>query len=122
VLLRLRAMALLLLEHASSYAELGAAAAAEYRRALLRRALLLFVGLFTGVAGLAALWIAGLAAVWDSPWRLPYVLCSALVMIAAAGTCLYCALARREPGPSAGILRSELRKDMELFQQWKATL
>lgn len=115
-------MALLLLEHASSYAELGAAAAEEYRRALLRRALLLLVGLVAAVAGLTGLWIGGLVAVWDTPWRLAYVMGSAMVMLVTAGATLYCALARSEPGPSAGLLRSELRKDMELFQQWKGTL
>lgn len=115
-------MALLLLEHASAYVELGAAAAEECRRALLRRALLLFVGLIAAVAGLAGLWLAGLVAVWDTAWRLTYVLGSALVMLVTAGVTLYCALARSEPGPSAGMLRSELRKDKELFQQWKATL
>lgn len=120
--MRLRAMAMLLLEHASSYAELGAAAAAEYRRALLRRALLLFAGLLSGVAGLAALWIAGLLAAWNTPWRLTYVLASALAMLATAAVCLYCALARNKPGTATGILCSELRKDMELFQEWKATL
>lgn len=115
-------MALLLLEHASSYAELGAAAAAEYRRDLIRRLVLLCVGAFTAVAGLAALWITGLIAVWDTGWRLAYAMGSAMVMLVGAATALYCALARSDPGPSVGLLRSELRKDLELFEQWKATL
>jgi uncharacterized membrane protein YqjE len=122
LLLRLRAMALLLLEHASSYAELGAAAVEEYRRALLRRALLLSIGVLLGVAGLAALWLGGLVALWETPWRLAYVMGSAMVLLVIAGATLYGALARSEPGPSTGMLRAELRKDMELFQQWKGTL
>jgi uncharacterized membrane protein YqjE len=122
VLLRLRAMALLLVEHASSYAELGAAAAAEYRRALIRKLVLLVIGALTCVAGLAALWTAGLIAVWDTGWRLGYAVGSALVLLAIAGASFYCALARQQIGPSGGMLRSELRKDMELFRQWKATL
>lgn len=115
-------MARLLLEHVSSYAELGAAAAAEYRRAWMRRLVLLLAGFLAAMTGLAALWAAGLIAFWETTWRLAYALGSAMALLVAGGACLYGALARAEPGPSAGILRSELRKDKELFEQWKATL
>lgn len=115
-------MALLLLEHASSYAELGAAAAAEYRRAWRRRLVLLVAGVIATIAGLSALWTAGLIAVWETPWRLAYAMGSAMALLLAAGACVHGALTRTGPGPSAGILQSELRKDKELFEQWKATL
>lgn len=115
-------MALLLLEHAGSYAELGAAAAAEYRRALRRRLVLLLAGFVMAMTGLSALWTAGLIAVWETPGRLAYAMGSALALLLVAAASLHSALARSEPGPSAGSLRSELRKDRELFEQWKATL
>jgi hypothetical protein len=119
---RLQALLRVLLEHFGAYAELGAAAAAEYRATCIRKLVLLAVALTAGFAGLAAAWLAGLAATWDTPWRVGYIMGSAAVLLVAAGISLYCALGRSRPGPSAGLLRSELRKDMELFQQWKASL
>ena len=121
-LLRLQALFGLLVQHASSYAELGAAAAAEYRRAWARRCVLLLVAVATGIAGIAAAWTTGLVALWDTPWRLAYVAGSAMLLLLVAGISLYLALVPRTAGPSAGLLRSELRKDMELFQEWKRTL
>lgn len=117
-----RVLIRLLLQHLGSYLDLGAAAAAEYRSAWIRRVLLFVVAMATGIAGVVALWIAGLVALWDTPWRLAYAACSAaLLLVIAVGT-LYSAMGARTTGPSASVLRAELRKDMELFQQWKQTL
>ncbi|HWL62487.1 MAG TPA: hypothetical protein VNQ32_06810 [Steroidobacteraceae bacterium] len=121
-LLRIKALLGLLVRHASSYAELAVAAAAEYRVALARRLVLLAVGVVTALAGLFAAWATGLVALWDTPWRLAYVGGSALLLLLVAGTSLYYALSARSPGPSGGVLRSELRKDMELLQEWKRSL
>ncbi len=121
-LLRIKALLGLLLRHASSYSELAVAAAAEYRRALARRLLLLAIGTVAALAGVFAAWATGLVALWDTPWRLAYVGGSALVLLVVAGACLYYALSARSPGPSSGVLRSELRKDMELLQEWKRSL
>jgi hypothetical protein len=121
-MLRLQALLRQLLEHADSYTELGAAALAEYRSAWRRRLVWLLVGAVTGIAALATMWATGLVALWETPWRLAYVAGSAMVLLVISGAALHAALARGAPGPSAGLLRSELRKDMELWQQWKRTL
>jgi uncharacterized membrane protein YqjE len=121
-LLRLQALLTLLMRHASSYVELGAAAAAEYRKAWARRFVLLLIGITAAFAGVLALWATGLVALWDTDWRLAYVAGSAMVLLVTAAGTLYGALSRRPAGPSSGVLQSELRKDMELFQEWKSTL
>jgi MFS family permease len=112
----------MLLQHLGGYAELGAAAATEYRSAWVRRALLGVVGTATAMAGLGALWAAGLVALWDTAWRLMYLGGSAVVLLLVSVLTLYLALARQPAGPTAGVLKTELRKDMELFHQWKSTL
>ena len=112
----------LLLQHASSYAELGAAAAAEYRSAWARRIILAVVGVAAGIAGLVALWCTGLVALWDTPWRLAYVGGTALILLVVAGGSLWYALTSHPAGPSSRLLRAEFDKDMELFQEWKSTL
>jgi hypothetical protein len=119
---RIHAVVRLLAQHALSYVELGAAAAAEYRSAWVRRFVLVLAGLLTALVGLAALWGAGLIALWDTPWRLAYALISAGVLLAGAIWALCEALMGRSAGPSSGALKIELRKDVELFQQWKSTL
>jgi len=108
--------------HLGSYFELGAAAAAEFRRALARRALCVFMGMAASIVGLLALWGSGLISVWESTWRLPYAVVSAVLLLAVGVWLLRSAMARTHSGPSTGVLRSELQKDMELFQQWKSTL
>jgi hypothetical protein len=117
-----QALIRLLAQHASAYAQLGAAAAAEYRGVWVRRIVLVLVAALTGMAGLAALWATGLIALWNTPWRIAYVGISAGLLIAVAGFTLWAALSRKSPGPSAGVLKAELQKDMELFHQWKSTL
>lgn len=108
--------------HLSSYLELGASAAGEFRSALGRRAVCALVGMVLSIVGLLALWASGLISVWDSTWRLPYALVSALLLLGGGLWLLRSALGKTSAGPSTGVLRSELRKDMELFQQWKSTL
>jgi hypothetical protein len=111
-----------LARHAASYVELGAAAASELRSACMRRFALLLLALATGIAGMAALWSAGLLLLWNTPWRLIYVLASSVLLLIIAACALRGAIGRRSSGPSAGALRAELHKDMELFQEWKSTL
>jgi hypothetical protein len=122
MILRFQAVALELARHAGAYVELGAAAAAEWRSAWKRRLAMLVVGATAGMAGVAVSWAAGLVALWDTRWRLIYLLISAALLLAVGTTMLYYALARRSSGPATGFLRSELRKDLELLQQWKSTL
>ena len=119
---RFQVLLLELARHANSYAELGAAAASEYRSVLTRRLALLGVGVVTSIAGLIALWGAGLVAAWDTSWRVPYALLSALLLVGIAAVSLYCALAARPARGSMALFRDELQKDKELFQQWKSTL
>lgn len=119
---RYQVLLLELARHAGSYVELGAAAAGDYRRALERRSLLLLGGVITAVAGLMALWSTGLVALWDSPWRTAYAVVTTFLLLVGAAWALYSAVVPRVAGPSAGLLREELHKDMELFQQWKSTL
>jgi len=121
-LLRIKALLGLLVRHASSYAELAATAAVEYRSQLARRLVLLAVGVVTALTGIFAAWAAGPVALWDTPWRLAYVGGSALLLLTVAGATLYYALSARSAGPSSGVLQSELRKDMELLQEWKRSL
>jgi hypothetical protein len=117
-----QALVRLLLEHFGAYLNLGAAVAAEYRSAWARRLVLLLVAVVTAIAGVVAAWGAGLVALWDTPWRLAYVAGSAALLLVIAGISLYGAVTGRPAGRSARILRTELHKDMELFQQWKQTL
>ena len=112
----------LVAQHLASYLELGSAAATEFRSALARRLAFLVVAALAGTVGLAVLWSAGLLAVWSTPWRMLYVVVSGVVLVLAAGWALWRAVATTRAGTSARILRSELNKDMELFQQWKSTL
>ena len=121
-LLRIQSLLRLLVQHASSYGELAAAVAVEYRSAWVRRIVLLMVGIVTAIAGVFATWAVGLVALWGTPWRLAYVAGSAMLLVVVAVTCLYYALAARPSGPSSSVLRSELRKDMELFNEWKRSL
>jgi len=116
------ALLLQLGRHLLCYLQLGATAAAEYRSAWVRRVVMLLVGLVVAVIGVVVSWVAGLVAVWDTPWRLAYVVLSALLLVVAAAVMLYRALTPPAAGPAARIFRAELRKDMELFQEWKSTL
>ena len=108
--------------HLASYLELGAAAASEFRSALARRLAFVVVAVLAGTVGLAALWSAGLLAVWATEWRMLYVLATGAALVVIAAWSAWRAVTATRGGPSAGILRSELNKDMELFQQWKSTL
>ena len=118
----LQAVIGLLARHTVSYVELGAAAAAEWQSVWMRRVGLLLLALATGIAGIAALWGTGLLLLWDTRWRFAYVLGSAIVLLIVAVFALRGALGRRSAGPSSSALKSELHKDMELFEQWKSTL
>ena len=108
-----------LAEHLGSYVELGSLAAGEYRDAWLRRLLLAVVVVLAGMTGLALAWIAGLIALWDTPWRLAYVIVTAVVLLAASGIALYRLRHATGYGPAVTVLKSELLKDRELFEQWK---
>jgi hypothetical protein len=119
--MQVQALLLQLAQHLSSYLELGVSAATEFRSAWVRRVVLVLVAASLAIAGVAALWGAGLVALWDSPWRLPYVIGSGLLLIGGAVLALYQALGRAS-GPSSGILKAQLQKDMELFQEWKRTM
>lgn len=119
--MRMRALLLALARHLGTYFELGAAAAVEYRRAWIRRIVLLLVATTTCLAGCMALWVAGLVALWDTPWRLTYVVTSGVVLLAVAAVTAL-AGTTRAAGPFTGVLKTELRKDAELFQQWKSTI
>jgi hypothetical protein len=79
------------------------------------------VAIATGIAGLGALWASGLVALWDTPWRLFYVLASAVLLLGVSAAALYGALGRPGTTTAAGSLKSELRKDMELLQTWKSS-
>lgn len=120
-LLRLEAVIRELARHLGPYLELGAAAAGEYRSAVRRRLVLLLVAVPLALAGIAALWATGLVALWDTPWRLAYAAGSALVLLAAAAAALYGALGRHAPGHYGDLLRTEIRKDMELLREWKSS-
>ena len=117
-----QALLLQLVRHLGCYVQLGASAAIEYRSTWLRRALLLLIAVVAGTAGLTALWMAGLVALWDTQYRLTYVIVTAATVLVIAGVALYLVLSKASAGPAADVLGSELRKDMELFLQWKSTL
>lgn len=74
-----------------------------------------------GICALAAVWGAGLVLAWNTPWRITYAVTAALVLIAAAAAFLI-ALRRSSAGPHGMELSSEVRKDLELFHQWRQTL
>jgi uncharacterized membrane protein YqjE len=116
------ALAPLLMRHLASYAELGAAAASEYRSAWARRLCLLVLGMVAALAGIVALWAAGLIALWDTPWRFTYAGASALLLLIIAIATLWGALAAGATGPSTGAFKDEVQKDLALFRQWKGTL
>jgi hypothetical protein len=118
----LQALFGLLTRHAASYVGLTAAAAAEWRDAWMRRFTLLCLAIAAGTAGLATLWGSGLLLLWDTRWRLVYSFGTAMLLVVVALCALRGALGRHSAGPSTGVLKSELQKDMELFQQWKSTL
>lgn len=111
-----------LAEHLGSYVELGSLAAAEYRDVWLRRLLLAVIVVLAGVTGLTLAWIAGLIALWDTPWRLGYVIASAVLLLATAAFALYRLRTATAYGPPVTVLKSELLKDRELFEQWKQKL
>ena len=108
-----------LAEHLGSYLELGSMAAAEYRDVWLRRLLLAVVVAVAGITGIVLAWIAGLIALWDTPWRLRYVIASAVLLLISAAIALYRLRSATEYGPYVNVLKSELAKDRELFEQWK---
>jgi hypothetical protein len=116
----LRAVAVLevLAHHLGSYAELGVAAASEYRGAWVRRLAWAAVALASFIVGLMATWMIGLVAFWETQWRLTYVVATALALLVLTGIALYVAFAARQYGPASSVLRDELRKDKELFRQW----
>jgi uncharacterized membrane protein (UPF0136 family) len=120
--MRVQALLLQLARHLGYYLQLGAVAAVEYRGTCVRRLVMMLLGLVTGIVGLAALWCAGLLALWDTPWRMAYVLVSSAVLIAVSAWSMYRALAPAPGGAAAGMLKSEMDKDMELFHQWKSTI
>lgn len=120
-LLRLEAVIQQLARHFAPYLELGVAAADEYRGAVVRRLVLLLLAIPVALVGIAALWATGLVALWDTQWRLAYAAGSALVLLAAAAAALYGALGRRAPGHYGDLLRTEIRKDMELLREWKSS-
>jgi len=117
-----QALLLQLARHLSCYVQLGATAAGEYRSAWVRRVVLMLVAVVTMVAGLVAVWIAGLVGLWDTPWRLAYVVISAAVLLGTAAVTGYSAVKARSAGPASRVFGSELRKDLELFSEWKSTL
>ena len=120
----LRILALLapLGSHLASYAELGAAVAGEYRAALIRRLVWAAVALIAGMAGLAAAWMIGLVAFWDTPWRLTYVIASAAALLLVAGIAAALALMSPRRGPAACLLREELNRDREVIAEWTRTV
>jgi uncharacterized membrane protein YqjE len=117
-----QAVLMQLARHLSCYVQLGATAASEYRSAWVRRLVLMVVALVTFAAGLVALWVAGLVGLWDTPWRLAYVVISATVLLGVAAITCYSAVKARVAGPASQVFGSELRKDLELFNEWKSTL
>jgi hypothetical protein len=119
--MRLRALLLALFRHLGTYFELAAAAAVEYRSAWIRRVALALLAAITCMAGCVALWGAGLVALWDTPWRLTYVVTSAVVLLIVSVVAAFAAAAPAA-GPLGRVLRTELRRDVELFQQWKNTI
>jgi hypothetical protein len=111
-----------LARHIGCYLQLGASVAEEYRSAWVRRAVLTLVAVIAFLAGSMALWATGLVALWDTPWRLTYLVVSATVLLTITIVAAYSAAVTRKTGPAAAQFGAELRKDMELFQEWKRTL
>ncbi len=116
------ALLLQLGRHLLCYLQLGATAAAEYRSAWVRRIVMLLVGTMVAVIGVRGV-------VGRGPGRpMGYAMAAGLCgrQRAAAGgrsrVMLYRALTPPAAGPAARIFRAELRKDMELFHEWKSTL
>jgi uncharacterized membrane protein YqjE len=121
-MMRLPAVLRALARHLGIYAQLGAAAAVEYRSAWLRRIWLAVAAIIAFVAGSCALWLAGLMAVWDTGWRMAYVVGSAVLLLLFAVVAWLIAMTRPAAGPVASVLKSELHKDAELFQQWQSSI
>lgn len=119
---RAKALFAVLFDHLGSYAELGRAVATEYRSACMRQLLLGFLAALAGTAGLAIAWLAGLIALWETPWRLTYAVTSAVLLLMIGAVALWVLCKERPQGPMSAVLQTELRKDIELFQQWKRTL
>lgn len=108
--------------HLAAYAELGTAVAGEYRKAWVRRLCWAAVALVATLLGLAATWVIGLAAFWDTRWRMTYVIASAALLLLLAIVAATLALSASHGGRAAGLLREEFNKDKELFAQWTRTL
>ncbi|MFO7325782.1 MAG: hypothetical protein DIU62_008710 [Pseudomonadota bacterium] len=106
------------MRHVRAYAGLGAAAFGEYRAALAKRLCWLALAMLAGLAGLAAAWMAGLVALWETPWRFAYVATSAGALLAIAAIAAAVAMRSPRDGRATGLLRDELAKDRELFAQW----
>jgi len=120
--MRLQAILLALARHLGTYLELGAAAAVEYRRVWLRRVVLLMLAALAFFVGVAALWLTGLVALWGTGWAMAYVMGSSallLVIAFAAGTA---AMAQSGDGPASKVLRNELSKDVEFYNEWTSTI
>lgn len=107
--------------HLSAYAELGAAAAAEYRASFSRKLCWAALATVAGLAGLVAAWMIGLVAFWETPWRLTYVITSAAVLLAVAVIAAAVAFSPEQGGRAASLMREEIHKDMELVAQWTRT-
>lgn len=120
----LRALAILapLAQHLAAYAQLGAAAVSEYRTAWVRRLCFAVVAFILAMAGLAATWMIGLAAFWDTQWRMTYVVASAAALLLLAIIFAWVAFSPMKAGRATGLMREELNKDKELLQQWTRTL
>lgn len=120
----LRAIAVLevLAQHLGSYAELGAAAASEYRGEWTRRLAWAGVALASGIVALLATWMIGFVAFWETRWRLTYVVVSAVLLLAFTAIAIYAAVGSHPRGRASVVLRDELRKDRELFREWTRSL
>ncbi len=122
LVLRLLALLRPLGSHLSGYAQLGMAAADEYRTSLKRRLCWALVALVSGLAGLAATWMIGLVAFWDTQWRLTYVIVTAAVFVVVAIIGAVIALGATRPGRATSLLREEFNRDRELISEWTRTL
>jgi MFS family permease len=120
--MRLAVVLATLVRHLGTYVELGAEAASEVRSAWMRRIVLGMIAAVAFIGGSCALWLAGLMAVWNSNWRMAYVVGSAVMLLLFAAVAGVVAMARPAGGPVTGALKSELRKDAELFQEWQSTI
>ncbi|MEJ0099120.1 MAG: hypothetical protein WDO12_04995 [Pseudomonadota bacterium] len=120
--MHLQALLLQLARHLGCYVQLGAEAASEYRSTWVRRAVLALIAVATCTVAATAAWAAGLVALWDTPWRLAYAATTATVLVIAAIVLCLRAFTSPRSGAAASLFESEIRKDVELFQQWKSTL